>query len=314
MVAVSQEMWVPISDRVILLKQNGSSLLLYENGVEVYRTLCSFIESGLKNGELCVFAYDNTDGKRHPERVLKAYVEAGDLYHFPLEKGGLLQGIEGLNSKVEGLCERVRSDGSLLKGEAVRVAIDFGSLPTPCNFGSIIDCVMGILKKKDEKIPLRVITTFNADSLTDDAVGRLMELHENVMTSMHNEHRMFLVNYRSPGLPSPSPVGTVSRKDLERFVKKHLEIIILSLMLRSPMCGYDLIRTIYHRYHSFLSQGTVYPVLYNLLRRGFLRVGEGSNPRSKVYALTEHGVEEAKTMINHFISAQEYVLESIRKF
>jgi DNA-binding PadR family transcriptional regulator len=134
------------------------------------------------------------------------------------------------------------------------------------------------------------------------------------MTSMHNEQRMFLINYRSPGLPSPSPAGTVSTKDLERFVKKHLEIVILSLMLRGPMCGYDLIRAIYHRYHSFLSQGTIYPVLYDLQRRELLRVGEEKNPRSKVYTLTEHGVEESKTRISHFISAQEYVLESIRKF
>jgi DNA-binding PadR family transcriptional regulator len=314
MTAIDQESWLPISDRVILLRQHGSSLLLYENGVEIYRTLSSFIESGLKNGELCVFAYDNTDGKRHPERVLKAHVEAGDLQHFPLEKGGFLQEIKELSSKIEELCEHVRPDESRLKDEAVRVAIDFGSLPTPSNFSSIIDCVMGMLKKKDGKIPLRVVTTFNVDFLPDDAIGRLLELHENVMTSMHDEHRMFLINYRSPGLPSPSPAGTVSKKDLERFVKKHLEIIVLSLMLRSPMCGYDLIRAIFHRYHNFLSQGTVYPVLYDLQRRELLRVDEGKNPRSKVYALTEHGVEEAKTRISQFISAQEYVLESIRKF
>lgn len=326
---VSQQVSLPISDRVFLFKQgeDDCSLFLYENGVEVYGVLFSFIESGLMNDEFCIFAYDNTKGKLHPEYVLGEYVKAGKLHLLPMEKGGILRGIEELNSKVWELCRRVRSK----KDKALRVAIDFGSLPTRSTSDSIIDCVRGILQKRGEKIPLAwrrarnkrknvkssfplwVITAFDVDFLTDDAVGRLLEFHENVMVSTRNEHRMSLLNYRPPGLPSPPPAETVSRKALERFVKKHLEVIALSLLLRSPMCGYDLIRTIYQRYYTFLSQGTVYPLLYDLERRGLLGVVKSESPRSKVYALTDHGEEEAKAGISDFISAQKYLLESIRK-
>jgi len=191
--------------------------------------------------------------------------------------------------------------------------------------------VRGILQKRDEKIPLawsrlrykrenvklplplRVITAFDVDSLTGDAVGRLLELHENVIASTRNEHRMSLLNYHPPELPSPPPAKTFSRKALEKFIKKDLEVITLSLLLRSPMCGYDLIRTIYQRYHTFLSQGTVYPLLYDLERRELLGIAKSGSTRSKVYALTDHGKEEANDRINDFVSAQKYLLESIRE-
>ncbi len=329
MTAVSQQVSLPISDKLFLFKrgENDCSLFLYENGTEVYGTLFSFIESGLENDELCIFAYDNTEGKLHPEDALGEYVKAGKLHLLPMEKERILRGIEELNSKVWELCRRVK----FKKDKALRVVIDFGSLPTRSTSDSIIDCVRGILQKRGEKIPLtwrrakynrknvkssfplRMITAFDVDSLTDNVIGRLLEFHENVMISTSNEHRMLLLNYRPPELPSLPPVETVSRKALERFVKKHLEVITLSLLLRSPMCGYDLIRTIYHRHHTFLSQGTVYPLLYDLERRGLLGIVRSESPRSKVYALTDHGREEAKARINDFISAQKYLLESIRK-
>lgn len=329
MATASQQVSLSIGDRVLLFKRgkNGCSLLLYENGTEVYGTLFSFIESGLENDELCIFAYDNTERKIYPEDVLGTYVEAGKLHLLPIEKGGVLRGIKELNSKVCELCRRVRSKN----GKAMRVAIDFGSLSTRSTFDNIIDCVRGVLQKRDEKIPLawsrvrykrknvklplplRVITAFDVDSLTGDAVGRLLELHENVIASTRNEHRMSLLNYHPPELPSPPPAKTFSRKALEKFIKKHLEVITLSLLLRSPMCGYDLIRTIYQRYHTFLSQGTVYPLLYDLERRELLGIVKSGSPRSKVYALTDHGKEEANDRINDFVSAQKYLLESIRE-
>jgi DNA-binding PadR family transcriptional regulator len=329
MVAVNQQVSLPIGDRVFIFKrgENDCLLLLYENGTEIYGTLFSFIKSGLENDELCIFAYDNMDGKMHLEEVLGEYVEAGKLRLLQMEKGRILRGIEELNSKVCEFWKCVR----FKDGKAMRVAMDFGALSTRSTLNSIIGCVRRILQKRGEKIPLnwsrisykrknmksplplRVITAFDIDSLTDDAVGRLLELHENVIVSTRNEHRMSLLNYHPPELPSPSPAQTVSRKALERSVKKHLDVIASSLLLRSPMCGYDLIRTIYQKYHTFLSQGTVYPLLYDLERRGLLSIVKSKSPHSKVYTLTEQGKEKAKTVINDFVSAQKYLLESIRK-
>jgi DNA-binding PadR family transcriptional regulator len=109
------------------------------------------------------------------------------------------------------------------------------------------------------------------------------------------------------------PVETLPRQTLARFVKRHFETIVLSMLQRNPMCGYDAIKLIYQRYHTFLSQGTVYPLFYSLQRRGLVKVVDGGSPRSKVYALTEEGGRVARDEIDGFISAQRYLLESIRK-
>ena len=49
-----------------------------------------------------------------------------------------------------------------------------------------------------------------------------------------------------------------------------------------PMCGYDIIKTIFIEYKVFLSQGTVYPILYSLVEQGLLYAEYGKgNMRSK---------------------------------
>ena len=42
-------------------------------------------------------------------------------------------------------------------------------------------------------------------------------------------------------------------------IKANKELIILSLLSRKPMCGFDLIKEIYSETESFLSQGTIIP-------------------------------------------------------
>lgn len=117
---------------------------------------------------------------------------------------------------------------------------------------------------------------------------------------------MSLLNYRPLELSELPQVEAIPKQALEPFVKKHLETIVLYLLARAPMCGYDIIRTVYHRYYTFLSQGTVYPLLYSLERKGFLSVVKPGSPRSKVYALTEEGKRAAESRINDFISRNTY--------
>jgi DNA-binding PadR family transcriptional regulator len=329
MVAVSQRASFPIGENVVLFDHLIGDCLffLYERDTEVHGALFSFMESGLENGELCLFAYDNTEGRLHPEAVFGKYIEAGKLHLLPMGEKSTLEEVKNLSSKLAELCRRVESG----KDGALRVVVDFGGLPTRSNVDSILDCVRKIMEKKDKKIrmrwnrtryktkkleapfPIRAITAFNADSLPNDALRELLNLHHNAVISARNQHTMSLLNYRPPELPDLPPVEAIPRQALEFFVKKHLETIVLALLSRSPMCGYDIIRTIYQRYHTFLSQGTVYPLLYSLEGEGLLSVMKSGSPRSKVYALTEEGKRVAEGKINDFISAQKYMLESIRK-
>ncbi|HII07910.1 MAG TPA: PadR family transcriptional regulator [Methanotrichaceae archaeon] len=98
----------------------------------------------------------------------------------------------------------------------------------------------------------------------------------------------------------------------ERIIKTNLEIIILSMLRRNPMCGYDLIKIIFTKYNVFLSQGTVYPLLYSLKNEGILQAEfNPGNMRSKIYSITKEGETVVEDRLNEFIRAEEYILNSI---
>jgi PadR family transcriptional regulator PadR len=217
--------------------------------------------------------------------------------------------ISNLNAKLQELYNLVPKNYS-----GLRVVMDFGSSVASHVAEELIDCLRKV-RRRNEKMPFAIksIIAFEIDALPNNLVEALLELYENVILSTKSEHTILGLNLRSLGKPNLAIVDTVSRKTLENFVKKHLEVVILSLMLKAPMCGYELIRRIYQGYYTFLSQGTVYPMLYAMQKHGFLKMVESKNPRSKVYALTEKGKEEAKDKIRDFIAAQKYIMESFEK-
>lgn len=110
-----------------------------------------------------------------------------------------------------------------------------------------------------------------------------------------------------PKLKSDIPV--------ENIVRNHLEIIILSLLLEKPMCGYDLIKEIISRYNVMISQGTVYPLLYSLKGEGVIHMESmKGDMKTKKYAITEDIKYEVENKINGFIKTEEYILHSIKNW
>ncbi|MBU4077932.1 MAG: PadR family transcriptional regulator [Euryarchaeota archaeon] len=100
----------------------------------------------------------------------------------------------------------------------------------------------------------------------------------------------------------------------EDIVKNHLEIIVLSMLSDRPMSGYDLIKEIFARYNVFLSQGTVYPLLYSLKEEGILHAEfTKGDMRTKRYSPTQEGKRIIEKKINEFMVAEEYFLNSIKK-
>ncbi len=100
----------------------------------------------------------------------------------------------------------------------------------------------------------------------------------------------------------------------ENIVKSHLEIIVLSMLAEMPISGYDLIKEIFARYNVFLSQGTVYSLLYCMKDEGIIRAEfMKGNMKTKRYSITQEGKQIIEKRINEFIEAEEYILESIKK-
>lgn len=98
------------------------------------------------------------------------------------------------------------------------------------------------------------------------------------------------------------------QKFIDRIIKANREVFILSSLLERQMCGYDLIKEIFSKCDVFLSQGTVYPILYTLEEEGLLHAEYSKGDmRSKKYSLTTRGREIAEKDVEFFSKALEQI-------
>lgn len=98
------------------------------------------------------------------------------------------------------------------------------------------------------------------------------------------------------------------KKFIDRIVKTNREVFIMSSLIEKQMCGYDLIKEIFSKCDVFLSQGTVYPVLYTLEGEGLLHAEYSKGDmRSKKYNLTLKGRKIAEKEIEDFSKALDQV-------
>ena len=85
----------------------------------------------------------------------------------------------------------------------------------------------------------------------------------------------------------PNPDVTVSREIRYKCVRSFLEFIILGLIKKKPISGYDVITYIYDRFQILLSPGTVYPTLSALEEQGYIT--SFNEARKRLYTLTKKG-------------------------
>ena len=99
---------------------------------------------------------------------------------------------------------------------------------------------------------------------------------------------------------------------ISRIVKNNLDVVVLATLAKKPMCGYDLIKDIFSKYNVFLSQGTVYPLLYVLREKGVIQVEFAkSDMRTKIYYVTSDGDEFVREELNEFMKAIEVVMSLV---
>ena len=98
------------------------------------------------------------------------------------------------------------------------------------------------------------------------------------------------------------------KKVVDKIIKTNREVFIMYSLLEKQMCGYDIIKEIFSRCDVFLSQGTVYPILYTLEEEGLLHAEYSKGDmRSKKYSLTPRGREAAEKDVEDFAKALEQI-------
>lgn len=112
-----------------------------------------------------------------------------------------------------------------------------------------------------------------------------------------------------------SEIGNLSSGRItENIVKSNIEIVVLSMLSERPMSGYDIIKEVFSKYNVFLSQGTVYPLLYSLKEDGILQAEfRKGDMRTKIYHPTVEGAKIIENKIEEFIKANEQILSSVKR-
>lgn len=125
---------------------------------------------------------------------------------------------------------------------------------------------------------------------------------------------LVLKNIRDAETPE-SEIGNLNSGHItENIVKSNIEIVVLSMLSERPMSGYDIIKEIFSKYNVFLSQGTVYPLLYSLKDNGILQAEfRKGDMRTKIYRPTVEGAEIIENKIDGFIKTNERVLSLIKR-
>jgi DNA-binding PadR family transcriptional regulator len=140
-----------------------------------------------------------------------------------------------------------------------------------------------------------------------------MKSHENLIFSRRNETTFLPLGFTSEigKKAEEKAVETIPKESLEKFVRGNLKLIVLSLLKDQPMCGYDVIKSIHGRYHTLVSQGTVYPLLYGMMDQGIIEV-KSRDPRSKIYSLTQKGEAIVEEKIRGLSEAYQYLMKSMK--
>ncbi|VVB70293.1 Transcriptional regulator PadR-like family protein [uncultured archaeon] len=112
-------------------------------------------------------------------------------------------------------------------------------------------------------------------------------------------------------LEDEKSIGSSSREYgdfFEKLVKASKSIILLSMISEKPRSGYDLIKDIFSISNVFLSQGTIYPILYAFEEEGIIEARyQKTDTRSKIYHITPAGKEFFHNMIQDFSDALQFI-------
>ncbi len=297
--------------RIFLLNDfyaGGSDLLLYDGYEEKYQTFGSFLECGVKNNELCGYAYPNETEKVSFGNFLGKH--AGDIRGMPITNGHIrnvrADDIALLGDRIDELRKAASEENA-----PFRVQMDFGTTPNSRNLEAILELVDTIQEAKEA--PTSTLSAFNISLLNQDIVNKLVKIHDRVILSTKGGTSVSFSQFsKNDDLALPS-IDVISSDSMEHCIKKSLDVIVLSLLQQRPMCGFDIIKTIVQNFSVLLSQGTVYPILYSLKEDGYVDVVMRPDNKTRVYVPTETGRKFMDDRIKEYLLAQGNIISLVGK-
>ncbi len=157
-----------------------------------------------------------------------------------------------------------------------------------------------------QKIPFALVNAFETTSLKDDFIQQVIKLHQRVYLLQENLST-FKFPTVSPSLETVFPkFHVLPQETLEKLTKDNLGLITLLLLEKSDKSGYQILKDIASHFHCILSQGTLYPLLYQLEKENKITKQNGKG-REVIYSLTKETEESLKQRKETCLKAYQYL-------
>ncbi|MBI3052208.1 helix-turn-helix transcriptional regulator [Candidatus Woesearchaeota archaeon] len=160
---------------------------------------------------------------------------------------------------------------------------------------------------KSQRSKLTIINSFEATQIGPEEINRLMQLHERIFLFQEGTSMLNLPGVSSQAeniLPTRSAVHA---SVLEKLAKDNLELLCLLFLEKKPQSGYQMLKTMAQHFHILLSQGTLYPLLYGLEKKGVVGTVKGTG-REKIYELSPQAKKSMAEKKGEFLQAYSHLI------
>jgi DNA-binding PadR family transcriptional regulator len=296
-------------NQLIILKdffQKDDILFFYSDKKALARTFASILEPMARSSDLrALYIYPREMDKL---KQMEFFKNNKNIFNFPIldrkYKKLFEDDLESLEKTLSDFLKNLETDSK------VKIIIDLENTVSNENLDQIIG-LKSRLEKKFKDCIVNQIYAVDANSVDNEIFGRIIELGDKFIISSNNDY-LILSSFHSTGKVGFPKLEFLPRKDMEDRVKKSIDFIVYSILQNFSLCGFDIIKNIFHNFNVFLSQGTVYPILYDLTEKGYLEVQVQSDNKTRVYSVTEEGKNYFKSKIQNYVDSQERVTEFIR--
>lgn len=161
-------------------------------------------------------------------------------------------------------------------------------------------------KEISQKIPFTLVNAFETANLENEFVQQVINLHQRVYLLQENLST-FKLPIVSPSLKTVFPKFHVLPQEvLEKLTKDNLKLITLLLLEESGKSGYQVLKEIASHFHCILSQGTLYPLLYQLEKESKI-IKQNGKGREVIYSLTKETKNQLKSKKETCLKAYQHL-------
>lgn len=173
--------------------------------------------------------------------------------------------------------------------KGLRIVVDGRSIINPL-----------LIEKKLNKLSKEnlILCTYPVGKMNSDIIKELVTIHEKLILTTEDKTILSSSNFDKLNL---------SEESLEKFVKNYLEMVILALIRKRPMCGTDIIKTIHKDFNVLLSPAAVYPCLHTLMENGLLKCDYVI--KKKIYKHTEIAKNKIKNMFDEHLQTNKLFVQ-----